>query len=425
MNEILSATRNGGWNGELWKKRKDGTEFPVYLSITKMEDKNNKFSGLIGIAIDITERKKMETDLSSAAELAKLGYWEYEVDSGNFIFNDAYYRIVHGTSTEKQGGNSMSSEEFVRRFVYPDDSKMIGTSLQEAINSPDPDYFGQTETRVFRDNGDVAYVSVRFRTLKDLAGRTYKVYGVNQVITERKRDELELIRAKEKAEESDRLKSAFLANMSHEIRTPMNGILGFTSLLKTPMLTGKKQLEYIHIIEKSGDRMLNIINDLVSIAKVESGQMEIFISDTNVNEQIQDVFDFFRPEAEQKKLQIFFKNSLPADEAIINTDREKLTAILTNLVKNAIKFTNTGSIEFGYEKKDNNLEFFVKDTGIGIQPEQKEFIFTRFRQGNDTLTRDYEGAGLGLSISKAYVEMLGGKIWVESDLDPLTSDRGS
>ncbi len=225
----------------------------------------------------------------------------------------------------------------------------------------------------------------------------------------------ELIIAKEKAEESDRLKSAFLANMSHEIRTPMNGILGFAGLLNEPELTGEEQKNYISIIEKSGARMLNIINDIVNISKVESGQMETMIAETNVNEQIEFIYIFFKPEVEQKGMRISFKNSLQAKEANIITDREKLYAILTNLVKNAIKFTQTGSIEFGYEKKEKYLEFFVKDTGIGISQEKKDVIFERFRQGSESLSRNYEGAGLGLSISKAYVEMLGGKIWVESE----------
>ncbi|PIX32279.1 MAG: hypothetical protein COZ59_14850, partial [Bacteroidetes bacterium CG_4_8_14_3_um_filter_31_14] len=131
----------------------------------------------------------------------------------------------------------------------------------------------------------------------------------------------ELSIAKEKSEENDRLKSTFLANMSHEIRTPMNGILGFASLLKKPTLTGEKQQEYIRIIEKSGTRMLNIINDIINISKVESGQMEVSISETNVNEQIEYIYTFFKPEVEQKGIQILFKNNLPAKEAIIKTDR--------------------------------------------------------------------------------------------------------
>ena len=225
----------------------------------------------------------------------------------------------------------------------------------------------------------------------------------------------ELRLAKEKAEESDRLKSAFLANMSHEIRTPMNGILGFAELLKEPKLTGEEQQEYIKIIEKSGIRMLNIINDIVDISRIESREAKVSLYITNINEQIESICAFFKYEVERKGIQISYNNLLPANEAIINTDGEKIYSILTNLIKNAIKFTQTGSIEFGYVKKGKYLEFFVKDSGIGIRQEQKNIIFERFRQGSESLARNFEGSGLGLSISKAFVELLGGNIWVESE----------
>ncbi len=241
-------------------------------------------------------------------------------------------------------------------------------------------------------------------------------------ITEQKQAELELIKAKEHAEESDRLKSAFLANMSHEIRTPMNGILGFAELLKEPRLSSKTSQEYISIIESSGVRMLNIINDLIEISKIESGTMGIYLTETNVNDQTKFISKFFKPEAEKKGLSLILSNSLPSNEAIIRTDREKLYAVLTNLVKNAIKFTSTGTIEFGYKHIETNsltsspeLVFFVKDTGSGISSELKDVIFERFRQGSESLNRSYEGAGLGLAISKAYVEMLGGRIWIDKD----------
>jgi PAS domain S-box-containing protein len=233
-------------------------------------------------------------------------------------------------------------------------------------------------------------------------------------ITERKQTQKELIKAKEKAEESDRLKSAFLANMSHEIRTPMNGIIGFTELLKESKLSGKTQQEYINIIEKSGARMLNIINDIINISKVEAGEVDVLLSETNVNEQIEYLHTFFSPEAKQKGIQIRFNTTLNSKEATIKTDCEKMYAILTNLVKNAIKFTNEGTVEFGYIKKVNFIEFYVKDSGVGISKHEQKFIFDRFRQVNESLSRNTAGSGLGLAISKAYIEMLGGEIWVES-----------
>ena len=229
----------------------------------------------------------------------------------------------------------------------------------------------------------------------------------------------ELTIAKELAEKSDRLKSAFLANMSHEIRTPMNGILGFAELLKTDGLKSEEIHEYLGIIETSGARMLNIINDIVDISKIESGLMEIDLKESNINVQLEFLYTFFKPEAEAKGISLSYTTGLPSKDSVINTDREKVFAILTNLIKNALKFTHKGSIEFGYsvetEHAQSLLKFFVKDTGIGIPKEKQEAIFERFIQADITNSRAYQGAGLGLTISQTYVEMLGGKLWVESE----------
>jgi len=248
-------------------------------------------------------------------------------------------------------------------------------------------------------------------------GKLEYIVLMHENITSRMKAEEELIVQKERAEESDRLKSAFLANMSHEIRTPMNGILGFAELLKNPHLSDDEQQAFIGVIEKSGERMLNIINDLINISKVESGQMEVSFVETNINEQLDFLYNFFKLEAIQNGIELVQKSPLPSSRVVINTDREKLYAILTNLIKNAIKFTKNGRVEFGYTQKDNQLEFYVKDSGIGIPKDKQSSVFERFIQADISLSRGYEGAGLGLSISKAYVELLGGAIWLESEVN--------
>jgi len=224
----------------------------------------------------------------------------------------------------------------------------------------------------------------------------------------------ELLTAKAKAEESDRLKSAFLANMSHEIRTPMNGILGFADLLKESNLSSEQQKNYISIIEKSGTRMLNIINDIVDISKIEAGLMKIELKESNINEQIECIRTFFEPEAESKGLTLTYKNTLPVVDATITTDQEKLYSILTNLVKNAIKYTEAGGIEIGCFKKGETFEFYVRDTGIGIPVDRQQAVFERFIQADVEDSKARQGAGLGLAITKSYISMLGGTIRLES-----------
>jgi signal transduction histidine kinase len=246
----------------------------------------------------------------------------------------------------------------------------------------------------------------------DLSDKNNELVTINELLKE---NHSELKIAMEKAEVSNRLKSAFLANMSHEIRTPMNAILGFAELLKQPELTAEKQAKYFEIIAKSGERLLIVINDIIDISKVESGQMELLISEFNVLEQIKEVHALFNTEAIGKGILLRIKNSLPSNEITIKSDNHKINAILVNLVKNALKYCDEGTIEIGVAKKASFIEFYVKDTGIGIEKNKQKAIFDRFVQADIEDVKALQGSGLGLSISKAYVEMLGGKIWVESE----------
>lgn len=227
----------------------------------------------------------------------------------------------------------------------------------------------------------------------------------------------DLKEAKEKAEESDHLKSAFLANMSHEIRTPMNGILGFTNLLSEPDVSDENMTMYIEIIQQSGQRMLNTLNDIIEISKIETNQISISNEEINIAKQVETLAMFFEPECKKRELNLIIGNSLKEEETTIYIDKSKIDSILTNLLKNAIKFTKAGTIEIGITRKTDFLEFYVRDTGIGIPEDKLDRIFDRFIQAELKLSRGYEGSGLGLSIAKSYVEMLGGKIWVESKLE--------
>ena len=235
----------------------------------------------------------------------------------------------------------------------------------------------------------------------------------------------ELILAKEKAEESDRLKSAFLANMSHEVRTPLNSIIGFSELLADPYFDEDQKNEFIQHIVSNGRNLLSVISDIMDISKIESDEIKIRKSQINAQKFISTVLDQFVIQAEDKKLEL--KLILPdnVEKTVIIADAERLKQIFNNLMSNAIKFTSNGSIEIGFQPKGEMVEFFVKDTGIGIPAEYHDTIFERFRQVDTSNTRKYGGNGLGLAICKKLVELMGGKIWLESDPDSYREGKGS
>jgi len=385
-------------------------------------DSKGHMNGLFGTIQDITERKRTELELILANEAvlqseknfrrsiseSPMGIRIVSADGEIIYANKALLDIYGFNSLEE-----FTSTPVINRYT-PESYAQHQERKEKRKNGHDVfDY----EISIICKNAEIRHVKVSRREVQWNGTKHYQV--INFDITEQKKLSIDLIAAKEHAEQSYRLKSAFLANMSHEIRTPMNGILGFTGLLKEPGLTGEEQQEFIGIIEESGRRMLNIINDIVDISKIESGLMEVSIKESNINEQIEYIYTFFKPEVEGKGMKLFFKNSLPSKEAIIQTDCEKVFAILTNLIKNAIKYTEKGSIEFGYDHVETqhatSLQFYVKDTGIGIPEDRQSAVFERFIQADISDKMARQGAGLGLSISKAYVEMLGGKIWVESE----------
>jgi len=293
--------------------------------------------------------------------------------------------------------------------LYPEEEKELLQKLAERLKG----YAFASEWHHLKKDGTLITIIAHSHDLI-FEGKSARVAVITD-ITYLKKIEQELTNAKIRAEESDRLKSAFLANMSHEIRTPMNGIIGFCELLNDPEVTPSKQKEYINIIRNSSYRLLGIINDIIDISKIEAGQVVIRKEPVDLTAVLEEAVRFFENEAKKKNLLI--KTTYPSlpKKRYVLADRTRLYQVISNLLKNAIKFTIEGSIEAGFYDQDNEIVVFVKDTGIGIDNKDKEHIFERFRQGENTRINNYEGAGLGLSISKAFVEMMDGKIWVESE----------
>lgn len=389
---------------------------------TKIANKKNNILGIQIISQDITKLKRFEIDLTNArdeAERSKANITAIIEGTKQSIWAfDPNYRVLYINNTLQK--------EFEESFGV----KLVpGSNLVESL----PDVLRP----LWKNRYDRALAGEQFTVEDEVntqAGKVFIEVSFNPIvkngtviggsciggnITSRKLSEHELIKAKEKAVEADRLKTAFLANMSHEIRTPMNGIIGFTNLLKNPTLSGKDHEKFIDIIEKSGDRMLNTINDIIDISKIESGQVDITLSEIDLSTLLNELYEFFHPEAIKKGLEFSVVKSVPENKDCFISDPEKINSILINYIKNAIKYTHSGSIEFGCSinriNGNEELEFYVEDTGIGIPKERQEAIFSRFVQADIEDKHVYEGSGLGLAISKAYIEMLGGKTWVESE----------
>ena len=377
-----------------------------YFDVTVFSPSKGQFATIFS---DITERKLREEEIHKLSQAVTQSPVSVVItDKGGSIeYVNPKFSTLTGYSFEEAIGKN------------PSILQSGETSLEEYQELWDTISSGNQWSGVFHNkkkSGELYWESAIISPIISAEGLITHYLAVKEDITIRKKMEEELKAAKEKAEESERLKSAFLANMSHEIRTPMNGILGFADLLREPKLSEEEHDQYLSIIETSGQRMLNIINDLINISKVESRQMKVFLTETNINEQLLFLYNFFKLEAKQKGLELSFTYPLKDEESYITTDREKVYAVLTNLIKNALKFTAEGTITVGYEEMGDTLRFFVRDTGVGIPATHLSAVFDRFQQVNSNLSSGIEGAGLGLSIAKAYIELLGGSIWVESEV---------
>ena len=385
-----------------------------------IKDELGNVIGVRGIVADINEQKKLERDLIQAKEKAE----ENESKFRNAFENSGIGMCLvslEGTFMEVNKAMTRilgySENEFLnltfQQITHPDDLVLDLDLLNETVEGKRSSYY--LKKRYFHKSKKLIYANLNVSLIRNDEGAP--LFFVSQIEDVTKQEEYvhELELAKEKAEESDRLKSAFLLNVSHEIRTPMNGILGFLELLNQPDLANEERSEFINLINKSGERLTNTINDIVEISKIEVGDLNLTFEEVDILELMNYHYRFFKHQAEEKQLEFKIDKQIEGESALVKTDKHKLDGILMNLIRNAIKFTDEGKVEIGNYIVDDKLWFYVNDTGRGIPKDRLGAIFNRFVQADQGITRGYEGSGIGLSIVKAYINVLGGEIEVQSN----------
>ena len=364
-----------------------------------------------GFISDVTHKVNRELELLKkhhAIENAIAGIVFLDMEGIIEYTNPELLRVLSYRKEEAMGKHV---REFIRQENLPeavlDEIKVTGSWRGEMT----------VRDKYDRDFEVLCHASV----IKDNDNQPIGIQGTVINISERKKFEQELIKAKEKAEESDRLKSAFLANMSHEIRTPLNAIMGFAQLLKEEKIPVKKQQYYFDTILSQSHFLLQLINDIIDLSKINANQIRLEKSTFSLNDFLADIYQEFMVKMThegKEHLSFTLNKGLKGHQSYIYTDLIRLEQIFTNLLSNAVKFTEKGGIEFGYRKRSqDNLLFYVRDTGIGVPEDKRDKIFERFAQADESVTRKFGGTGLGLSISKALIELMGGQIWVDSEMD--------
>jgi len=418
----------------------NSTQRIVHTRKVPLLDRKGNPEFILGLNLDITDSYNSQKELFKAQELYKeffdylpLGVLISTPEGGIININKSACRISGYTIEEILLLNL--------KQIYEDpNDRMKMLELVKKNGAAD-----RFETKIRQKNGNSLDVNLTVKTYKineqeallsviediseikekekQLFEKNEEFYSLNEELSESVEQLHELNNklqvSKEKAVLADKLKSSFLANISHEVRTPVNGIMGFLSLLGSNNLTDEKRFVYTEFVNESCTRLIRIIDDIMEISKIESGNVNIVKEQVNLTKLLNSLFLQYNQEKKDSNIKFTFDNK--NQNAIIFTDKIRIFQILSNLIDNAFKFTEEGSVSFGYTMKNNNVEFYVRDTGIGISSNLHKKIFERFRQAEIELSRQYEGNGLGLSIAESLVKLLGGKIWLESELEKGTT----
>ena len=418
IEEVKSSLINGeGYYEGDYTSVTGGKSLTVKVYFKGIQNKEGEIYAGIGLVEDITKRKQAEKKLIEArnqAEATANKFHSLIEQSYEMLFLHDENGKIREVNQTAENNTGYTRKELYSMHIWDLAPKTAEKNYWDSLSlHKSPMTFEGTQRR---KDGTIYPVDVVISKIR-LENNNY-ILGLARDITKRKQAEKQLLKAKEKAEESDHLKTAFLANMSHEIRTPINGIIGFSQLLKNNDYPKDKQKKYLDIIHSRTQHLLHIINDLVDVSKIEANQLSVNFQPFHLNDVIQELYNIFSNELKNRNkshIQLETHIGLNYTESYIESDLNRFKQIMDNLLKNAIKFTRDGTIEFGYDSwYKNNLLFYVKDSGIGIPNDQQEHIFDRFRQGGDSTSKTNEGTGLGLTISKNLVDLLGGEMWMKS-----------
>jgi len=388
----------------------------------KLEDKNDQLKGYFHKITESQERyRAFINQISEGVYRLDLPHPMDTSQPPETQLDHLYQNLYIGECNPRLASmyHFASEEELIGRKLKDIREGELSKDLHRLIRSfVESNYSAKDiETQASGPTGKTKYFNNNITgIIKD--GKLIRVWGTQQDITAMKDNQHELIRQKEKAEESNRIKNAFLANISHEIRTPLNSIMGFSELLDNPNISQEDQRTYIGHVKESGNQLLRIVSDILDVSFIQTGQLSLNQDEFALNELMENIRLQLEKWVDQKNqtLQIRKAYGLENGQDQIVADQNRLYQVLSNLGNNAIKFTSEGYIEIGYEMQENRiLQFFVKDTGIGISRDKRSMIFEHFRQGEEYINRNYGGIGLGLSIVKGIVETMGGEVYLESE----------
>ena len=443
--EMMNIALEKGSHRFRWDhQQKNGHIFPAEVSLTRIDDFKNKPT-IHTVIRDITDRVKQDTLENVLYNISKAALTIYDFKKFSFfikkqlqliISTNNFYIALYNKETdmittpvfvdEKEDVEDFPAENSLTGYVIKTKKSLLlsNNEHQQLIREGEVSLIGSASecwlgVPLIIGNEAIgaivvqSYNNEKEYNLNDVNLLEFVADQISTTIQRKKKDD-ELNQALLQAQESDKLKSSFLANMSHEIRTPMNGIIGFSEFLLDPNLEENNRIKYANVIINSSRRLLSIVNDVLDISKIEAGMVSVNYENVNLNTLLDDLCTFYKPISKENKLNLICNKGVENIKSVVEADKNKLNQILTNLISNALKFTNKGSVEFGYNIKNKMVEFYVKDTGIGVKKELVSKIFDRFTQAEMPKNKKIKGTGLGLAISKKFVELFNGKIWLES-----------